>query len=101
MTGPSSEQVATLIELKRWDDAVAAADRLLATNPDDGRAWCQRAVALIGAGRYDEALVAADRAAGILPAAEHPQRLPRCRLARHGQGEGSPRRRRAGGRAGA
>ena len=30
MTGPSSEQAATLIPLKRWDEVVAAVDRLLA-----------------------------------------------------------------------
>ena len=84
----AAHDVAALVGLRHWEEALATVDRLLAADPGDGHSWCQRAAVLICAGRHPEALVAADRAAGLLPDVELPQRLRA--LALRGAGRRKP-----------
>lgn len=51
VTGPQS-----LIQQNRYAEAVAAADRILSTSPDDSAAWLHRAEALKLLGRFDDAI---------------------------------------------
>jgi tetratricopeptide (TPR) repeat protein len=58
----------TLGEQRRWAEAIAWLDRLLAVAPDDAEAWAKRAEYAGAAGDRAEALRAAARAAELSPA---------------------------------
>ncbi|KAF0245325.1 MAG: TPR domain-containing [Planctomycetota bacterium] len=56
----------TLIELKRFDEALRAAERAIQLDPRDGVFRLQKAVALMWLGRSADALAEADRAGELL-----------------------------------
>jgi tetratricopeptide (TPR) repeat protein len=61
---PTSDRnmAASLFESGRYDESVAAYERLVAKDPDDGAVLASYAGALGALGRYDDALVQLDRA---------------------------------------
>ena len=75
MTTGAAARVEALIELRRYEDAVAEARRGLAAEPEDGRLQCELARALLDAGHGREALDAAEAATRLLPDYEYPHRL--------------------------
>jgi protein O-GlcNAc transferase len=58
---------AILVALKRYDEALAAYDRVIEFNADDATAHCNRAHALAELGRFKEALLAYDKAIALKP----------------------------------
>ena len=60
----------TLIDLKRFDEALRAADRAILLDPQSGVFRLQKSVALMWLGRSQEALDEADRAKATLPGDE-------------------------------
>ncbi|MEK7467421.1 MAG: tetratricopeptide repeat protein [Planctomycetota bacterium] len=60
----------TLIDLKRYDEALRAADRAILLDPKNGVFRLQKAVALMWLGQSQDALAEADRAAESLPGDE-------------------------------
>ena len=58
---------ATWLRTGRVSEALSELDRVLATEPDHGDAWCHRAAALTALGRPDDAVSATDRALAIDP----------------------------------
>lgn len=69
-----------LIQQHRYADAVAAADRILSTSPDDSAAWLHRAEALKLLGRFDDAIVSYRHSAD--PAAREGEALSLAHLGR-------------------
>lgn len=65
----------TLIELRRYDDALAALTPALGDPTVEAEAWCLRTQALLGKGDVKEALAAARAAVEVSPEDEWPHRL--------------------------
>lgn len=89
MTGPSPatalRRTSTLLELGRWQEAAQEVARYLATDPQDTRALCMHAQALLGTGDLDGALRSAGAAAATAPSEEWPHRLASLALQRLGR----------------
>jgi tetratricopeptide (TPR) repeat protein len=64
-----------MLDLKRHDEAAALLRGIVAADPDDGRAWCLLAGALLGARQLPDAAEAAGRAAELRPSDDWPYRL--------------------------
>jgi tetratricopeptide (TPR) repeat protein len=64
-----------MLDMKRYDQACGVLARLVATEPENARAWCLLARAHLGAGRHQQAVDAANRAVTLDPADEWPHRL--------------------------
>lgn len=71
-----------LVELRRYAEAESLLGRVLASRPDDHRAWCVLALARDGLGRTKEMLEAANRAVAVAPDQEWGHRLASIALAR-------------------
>ncbi len=56
-----------LIQLNRYDQAVAAYDRAIKIDPKSALAWCNRCNSLINQSEYDLALSSAQKAIQIDP----------------------------------
>jgi tetratricopeptide (TPR) repeat protein len=69
------DRAKTLTQIGRYADAAALFRRVVATDPDDGRAWCELAFCEDELRRPSLSLAAADRAAALLPDQEWPHRL--------------------------
>jgi Flp pilus assembly protein TadD len=78
-----------LIELGRWDDAVALLGAVVAADPSESRPHCLLAQALLGAGRTAEALEQAGEAAAADPYDEWPHRLRAIALLRLNDAHGA------------
>jgi tetratricopeptide (TPR) repeat protein len=79
-------QAATLIDLKRAEEALRLLGRAIASDPEDFRARCLLALALIDLDRYPEAIDAAQQAIRIEPEEEWGHRLHSVALACAGKG---------------
>jgi Flp pilus assembly protein TadD len=64
-----------MLDVKRHDDAVSLLARVIASDPENGRAWCLLATALLGARRYRDAAAAAKQAVAVSPTDEWAHRL--------------------------
>jgi tetratricopeptide (TPR) repeat protein len=80
------QRATALCDLKRYADAAAVLGGVVASEPDNSRAWCLMARARLGDRRYDAAIEAASRAAAIDPEYEWPHRL--LSIAARSQGDG-------------
>ena len=83
MRGP--DRAAVMIELGRFADAIRALGQVLAATPDDARAWCLLARALLGGGDLAAAVAAARRASALDPASDWPYRIASTALTGLGQ----------------
>jgi tetratricopeptide (TPR) repeat protein len=68
-------RASTMLDVGRCDEATALLSRVVAAEPDSGRAWCLLARAHLGTKRYVDAIGAANRAVALDPADEWPHRL--------------------------
>jgi tetratricopeptide (TPR) repeat protein len=68
-------RASAMIDMARFDHAARLLTALVASAPDNSRAWCLLARAQLGAGRADQALEAARRAGQLDPADDWPHRL--------------------------
>jgi Flp pilus assembly protein TadD len=78
----------TLIELHRYDEAVAVLMRVISGDHDEPRSWCMLAQAQHGLGDPEAALRSAGHAASLAPDLEWAHRLASLalsRLGRHGE----------------
>lgn len=78
MSFPDLSRIDALIDLGRYEDAVAALNRLLATDSaaaNEGDVWCRLSLAFLRLDRDTEALQAAGRAAALAPDNDWPHRL--------------------------
>jgi tetratricopeptide (TPR) repeat protein len=76
--GPGSAELAraeVLVELQRWEDAIALLGRVVASDPSAARPRCLLAQALLGAGKPKAALEQARLASASDPNHEWPHRL--------------------------
>lgn len=80
MSTGAAARVEALIDLRRYDDAVAEGRRALATDPENGRLQCELARALLEADHAREGLAVAEAAVRLLPDYEYPHRLRACAL---------------------
>ncbi|MGA9382948.1 MAG: tetratricopeptide repeat protein [Phormidium sp.] len=55
------------ITAKKYEEAIAACDRILTINPNDAKAWANRGEALIALSRYPEAVAAYDQVLRLEP----------------------------------
>ena len=69
------QRASAMLDVRRYDAATALLGRVVAADPDSGRAWCLLARAHLGTERYLDALAAANRAVALDPADEWPHRL--------------------------
>jgi tetratricopeptide (TPR) repeat protein len=76
-TGVRNELVraSAMLDIGRCDEATALLARVVATDPENSRAWCLLARAHLGTKRYVDAIGAANRAVALDPADEWPHRL--------------------------
>jgi predicted Zn-dependent protease len=74
-----------LIGVRRYEDALHWAGRAIASEPENVRSHCLRALALLHLGRYRDALRAAEAAGVRDPADEWPHRLRSAILLRQGK----------------
>lgn len=84
-TGAEVTRATTMIDLGRYDEAIRLLARLVATEPENGRAWCLLARAQIGSGSQAGAVTAARRAGALDPADDWPHRLASTALIGCGQ----------------
>jgi len=68
-------RASTMLDVRRFDEATELLARLVAAEPESGRAWCLMARAHLGSERYAHAIDAANRAVALDPADEWPHRL--------------------------
>lgn len=85
-TAAGLSRAATMIDLRRYPEAVALLAGIVATAPDLPRAWCLLARAQLGAGRSADAMRAADRARALSPDDDWPCRLASTALVSLGRG---------------
>jgi Flp pilus assembly protein TadD len=71
----STSQIAALVDMRRHAEAITAAERALASRPDDGRLLCLLAQAYLGAGRAEDAHRVAAAASAQDPDSAWAQRL--------------------------
>ena len=83
------ERARTLIELGRFDEAVASLHRHLGRDPENGRGWCLLAQAHLGRQDARSALEAADRAVAAAPESDWAHRLRSIALGVQGDHEGA------------
>ena len=72
---PELAHAEVLVELQRWDDAIALLGRVVASDPSAARPRCLLAQALLGAGKPEAALEQARIASASDPYDEWPHRL--------------------------
>jgi tetratricopeptide (TPR) repeat protein len=75
------ERANTLLDLKRYDDAIALLGPIVASRPDDADAHILLARALLGAKRPHDALPLAEAGCVLSPTDDYPQRV-RCDVLR-------------------
>ena len=68
-------RASAMLDVKRFDEASALLSRVVAAEPESGRAWCLMARAHLGADRHAEAIEVANRAVALDPSDEWPHRL--------------------------
>ena len=68
-------RASAMLDVRRYDEASRLLARIVAAEPDSGRAWCLMARAHLGADRYAEAVEVANRAVTLDPSDEWPHRL--------------------------
>ena len=68
-------RASAMLDVRRFDEALALLARVVSAEPESSRAWCLMARAHLGAERYTEAISAANRAVSLDPADEWPHRL--------------------------
>jgi tetratricopeptide (TPR) repeat protein len=68
-------RASAMLDVRRFDEASQLLARVVAAEPESGRAWCLMARAHLGADRYAEAITAANRAVALEPGDEWPHRL--------------------------
>jgi tetratricopeptide (TPR) repeat protein len=64
-----------MVAVKRHDEATRLLGRIVAAQPENGRAWCLLATAHLGSGRYQDAADAAKQAVVAAPSDDWPYRL--------------------------
>ncbi len=75
MTSQELGRASVMIDLHRYDDAARLLSAVLASQPENGRAWCLLARAHLGGGNCAGAVQAAARASALDPADDWPYRL--------------------------
>lgn len=83
------ERARTLIELGRFDEAVASLHQLLGQDPESRLGWCLLAQAHLGRRDPEAALEAADRAVAVAPESSWAHRLRSIALGVQGDHEGA------------
>jgi len=68
-------RASAMLDVRRFDEAAELLARVVAAEPESGRAWCLMARAHLGADRYAEAVEVANRAVALDPSDEWPHRL--------------------------
>ena len=68
-------RASAMLDVRRFDEATELLARVVAAEPESGRAWCLMARAHLGSERYSDAVNAANRAVSLDPADEWPHRL--------------------------
>jgi cytochrome c-type biogenesis protein CcmH/NrfG len=61
-TGRDLARAQAMVAVKRHDEATRLLGRIVAAQPENGRAWCLLATAHLGSGRYQDAADAAKQA---------------------------------------
>jgi len=75
ITGADRQRIETLLQLRRWDEAMQLASGLLAQQPGDAALMLQLARAYSGAGRNEDAIRLARDAQSAMPEWDAPVRL--------------------------
>jgi tetratricopeptide (TPR) repeat protein len=83
------ERAATLIDLRRFEEAASSLHRLLGHDPDNGRGWCLLAQAQLSRDDSESALEAANRAVAVEPEFEWGHRLRSTALRETGDDRGA------------
>jgi tetratricopeptide (TPR) repeat protein len=81
---PALARAESLIQLQRWDEALAALGPALGDSNTEAEAWCLRTQALLEKSDLTPALTAARKAIGLRPEDEWPHRLLALVLLRAG-----------------
>jgi len=78
-----------MLDVRRFSEATSLLARVIAAEPENGRAWCLLARAQLGTARYGDALDAANRAVALNPDDEWPHRLASSALVHLGNPAGA------------
>ena len=81
------ERIDALVDMRRYPEAIASAQQLLAADPNNADAACVLARAELGAGNHEQALNAAQTAIALAPDEEWQHRLASVALSGLGQHE--------------
>ena len=88
-TGSAEAQAQALIDLRRYQDAVATLAPAVASDPTSADLRCLLGVALLGAGQPERAIEEAEAAARVAPSMEWPHRLRAVALGDLGDTKGA------------
>jgi predicted Zn-dependent protease len=64
-----------MLNVKRYEQAVSLLASIVATEPDNSRAWCLLSLAHVGNSHYQEAAAVAGRAVALAPSDDWPHRV--------------------------